>query len=199
MACQACYGDARCTGWRSLDNRTAELFNETLLRNTSVPPGKTCVGAFRHHERHGGSGTNWFGIADLGGCTKKDGCSNLWYSTTEQAQCKGSAPLGTGGCSWRLVETRKYANATCVDSKADSAVEKHGSRCFDKCPQPLNHTTDCYLDCYRNTLMGDASQNITAIKPEAIIEPWKKALAEDDPDAGGCPPVKPSPGAALDR
>ena len=101
------------------------------------------------------------------------------------------APLGTNGCTWRLLETRKYVNATCVDLKADLAVEIHGKRCFDRCPQPLNRNTDCYLDCYRNTLMGDPYQNLTAIEPEKMIVPWKRAFEKDDPSEGGCPPIRP--------
>ena len=118
----------------------------------------------------------------------------MWYSTTKDGQCPEGAPLGTNGCSWRLVEEVKYANATCVDSKADEAIEAHGKTCFDKCPRPLNKATDCYLNCYRNTLMGDAAQNLTAVDAQAVIAPWKNAFAEDDPSKGGCPPVKPHVG-----
>lgn len=183
MGCQACYADDRCTGWRSLDNRTVELF-DTPLQNISA---KGCVGARRHHSRFGGS--NWFGIVSLGGCESPNGCSNVWYSTTSASQCPPGKPLGTNGCSWRLVETTKYANATCVDAKADAAIEKHGAVCFDDCPVPLNKTTDCYLDCYRNTLMGDASQNLSAVPSEAVVDPWVRAFRED-PANGGCPPLK---------
>lgn len=90
-----------------------------------------------------------------------------------------------------MIETKKYVNATCVDAYADAAVESHGKSCFDKCPHPLNKATDCYLDCYRNTLMGDASQNLTALEPAKMIEPWEHAFVEDDPKNGGCPPIKP--------
>lgn len=194
-ACQVCYADAQCTGWRSLDNRTAELF-QTPLRNVSTPAGAaSCVGARRYHSRWG-SGSSWYGLAALGGCTTH-GCENVWYSTTAEGQCAPGAPLGTDGCSWRLVQEVKYANATCVDDKADAAVEAHGQKCFDTCPRPLNKNTDCYLDCYRNTLMGDASQNLTAVDPAAMVAPWKHAFAEDDPAKGGCPPVKPTGSATT--
>lgn len=191
MACQACYADAKCNGWRSLDNRTVELFN-TRIRNTSLPAGKTCVGAFRHRSRWGGS--NWFGITQLGGCVEGKGCSNVWYSTTKDAQCPEGKPLGTNGCSWRLVATVGYKNASCIDSWADRAVESHGRRCFQKCPHPLDKNTNCYLDCYRNTLMGDASQNLTRMPPASFLKPWKHAMQEDDPAKGGCPKIKPITG-----
>jgi hypothetical protein len=189
MACQECYADKQCAGWRSLDNRTVELFSG-YVRGTNTPG---CVGGAKYHSSHGG-GSNWYGLANLGGCKKGEGCANVWYSTTDGGQCAPGKPLGTDGCSWRLVETIKYANATCVDNFADAAIEAHGKACFDKCPQPLNKNTDCYLNCYRNTLTGDAAQNLSAVDPASIIAPWKKAFATDDPAKGGCKPVKPTVG-----
>jgi hypothetical protein len=189
MGCQTCEADQACTGWRSLDNRTVELFDTKLTETQDAG----CAAAYKEASHHHGGGPSWYGLSNLGGCTA-DGCTNVWYSTTEAGQCADGAPLGTDGCSWRLVEERKYANATCVDNKADKAVEVHGKPCFDKCPQPLNKNTDCYLNCYRNTLMGDAAQNLTAVEPALIIAPWKNAFATDDPAKGGCPPVKPSVG-----
>ena len=88
----------------------------------------------------------------------------------------------------------QYANATCVDANADAAVVAHGAKCFAKCPQPVDKNTDCWLDCYRNTLMGDPAQNLTAVDPAAIIEPWERAFRENDPAKGGCPHVKPTVG-----
>ena len=186
MACKRCHADDHCSGWVSHDNITAQLFSGA----TKSVSAAGCVGGKRFHnpwEKFGGS---WFGIANLG-----DGhSSNIWYSTPDEGECKNGAPLGTDGCTWRLIEEKKYANATCVDEKADAAVELHGKTCFDQCPHPLNRNTDCYLDCYRNTLMGDASQNITRVPPDAMITPWVAAFASDDPAAGGCPPVTPTVG-----
>ena len=191
MGCQACFDDPSCTGWRSLDNVTVELFH-TPLRNVSAPGGaSSCVGGARHRSHYGGS--NWYGLVRMGGCGEH-GCTNIWYSTPETAECAPGAPLGTDGCAWRLIETKQYVNATCVDKQADAAVEVHGKRCFDTCPQPLNRATDCYLDCYRNTLMGDAAQNLSAVDPDAMIAGWKTAFSENDPAKGGCPPVKPTVG-----
>jgi hypothetical protein len=188
LACQKCEMDAQCTGWSSVDNVTAQLFTgATKVANT---PG--CVGAKKstHHHHHHGGGPSWYGVANLG-----DGySSNIWYSTPAEGQCAEGEPLGTNGCTWRLVSTLKYANATCVDEKADAAVEAHGKVCFDTCPKPLDRNTDCYLDCYRNTLMGDASQNLTRVPTEKIVQPWVNAFTSSDPKQGGCPHVKPSSG-----
>ena len=179
-----------------MDNRTVALF-DTPLRNTSTPAGATCAGASKVHSKYGPSGANWYGLAQLGGCEVGKGCTNTWFSTPADGECAAGAPLGTDGCSWRVVEVRKYANATCVDSRADAAVVAHGKKCFDKCPQPLNKNTDCWLDCYRNTLMGDPAQNLSAVDPQQIIAPWKLAFAEDDPAKGGCPHVTPTTGPMV--
>jgi hypothetical protein len=92
---------------------------------------------------------------------------------------------------------RRYANASCVDANADAAVEAHGKACFDACPHPLDRATDCYLDCYRNTLMGDASYNMTRVPTEAIVAPWVNAFKEDVPAKGGCPYEAPTSGDAA--
>ena len=67
------------------------------------------------------------------------------------------------------------------------AVEVVGKACFNLCKQPLNRTSDCYLSCYKNTLLGDAYYNFTAMTKEAILEPWEGGFKE-----GGCPVVQPA-------
>ena len=117
MACQACYDDKACTGWRTLDNVTAQLF-DTPLRNASTPAGATCAGAAKITDTgYGPPGANWYGLANLGGCEPGKGCSNTWFSTPTEGQCAPGAPLGTDGCSWRLVETLKV-RAACPSAPA---------------------------------------------------------------------------------
>ena len=55
--------------------------------------------------------------------------------------------------------------------------------------QPLDRLSDCYLDCYRNTLLGDAAYNITKMSDEQIVGPWKRGFANE----GACPEVVPLP------
>lgn len=88
------------------------------------------------------------------------------------------------------METLPYKNSTCVNVKADAAVEEHGKTCFNSCPHPLDRNTDCYLDCYRNTLLGDASMNISKPPPSLLVDPWRAALEKPESE-GGCPEVKP--------
>ena len=78
IACQTCYVDKECTGWISYDNITAHL----LAGNISNITKQKCVGAVR--DKHSWSGGQWFGIANLGGCTKDSGCQNVWYVLEEE-------------------------------------------------------------------------------------------------------------------
>ena len=90
-------------------------------------------------------------------------CDGAGYSTPISAECKNGAPLGADGCAWRVL-TATYRNASCVDGRVDSAVEAYNTACFGHCAQPLNRTSDCYLNCYKNALLGDASLNLTAMR-----------------------------------
>lgn len=170
-ACDACTLDTRCNGWRTNDNRTA-----TLLSGRVRPSrGEACIGGVKYVSSWGGS--SWGQAGDLGGS---------WYSTPLTAECAAGQPLGAGGCSWRVVEAT-YRNASCVDSLVDRAVERRGAVCLGACKQPLNRTGDCYLDCYKNTLLGDAVYNLSAMGREEIVAPWEGGFAP-----GGCPAVQPS-------
>ena len=102
-------------------------------------------------------------------------------------ECAKGAALGTAGCTWRVLSA-SYHNASCIDRRVDAAIEAHGARCFRRCDPPLDRTADCYLDCYRNTLLGDASQNLTAMARNAIVTPWEEGFV-----SGVCPLVVPKP------
>ena len=172
IACDACSADSACTGWRTDDNKTA-----TLLTGHISASSDDCIGGKKHYSHHGGAGTNWGSAGDLGG---------FWYSTPITAECKHGAPLGTDGCAWRVVE-ETYRNASCVDGLVDAAVEAYGAACFATCTQPLNRTATDYLNCYKNTLLGDAAFNLTAMPQKQIVEKWSAGFGD-----GGCPVVQPA-------
>lgn len=175
LACEACSKDDKCQGWATLDNETATLFEGHLW---PFPRGG-CVGGLKHHDKwHGGS---WGNAGNVGG---------YWYSTPVTAECKPGEPVGTNGCSWRVLSA-VYKNASCIDKLVDSAVEKYGKVCFDMCAQPLNSTSTCYLYCYRDTLLGYPGLNISKMPKEEIIGPWEHGFVESDPSKGGCPEVTP--------
>ncbi|CAJ1409946.1 unnamed protein product [Effrenium voratum] len=152
--------------WWMRDNFTAELFTGNL---TEVP-GECSSGKLGPWTRRAG----WFGVGDLGG---------LWYSTPSAGECAKQQALGTKGCTWKEV-TSVYKNATCIDSAVDRLVELYGKRCFGTCGLPLNRTSDCYLDCYRDVLMGSAASNLTKIPSQRLVLAWEKA-------AETCPKVTP--------
>jgi hypothetical protein len=81
-------------------------------------------------------------------------------STPKEGECTGTARIGDGsGCTWRLLDAEKYADADCVNAKVDAAVEKFNPDCFDACPGgPANHTSDCYLGCYGSAINGVANE-----------------------------------------
>ena len=132
-ACDACYADQKCTGWSTADNRTATLYRGKLQNHLF----KKCISAAREHSKHDSGSRSWWGI------TAGDG---HWFSTPQRGQCPEGAPLGTGGCTWRMVETVKYANASCIDGKIDQYVETRGAPCFARCAKPLNRTSECYMN-----------------------------------------------------
>mmetsp|Transcript_19042 Transcript_19042/g.56824 ORF Transcript_19042/g.56824 Transcript_19042/m.56824 type:complete len:254 (+) Transcript_19042:686-1447(+) len=170
MACDACTADSRCSGWRTVDNVTATLYTGRLRQSD-----ERCIGGEKWVSPWGSS---WGSAGDLGG---------FWFSTPQQGMCADGAPLGTGGCTWRVVEAT-YRNASCVDKRVDAAIEDYGSRCFETCAKPLNRTGDCYLACYKNALLGDASYNLSAVPHAQLISHWEAGFEE-----GGCPAVTPAP------
>jgi len=170
-ACDLCSSDQKCTGWRTTDNITVTLFTGHLSKSTDA-----CIGGEKWIDPHGGG--SWGSAGMFGG---------YWYSTTVTAECAPGMPLGTNGCSWRVVDST-YRNASCVDGLVDTAVEEHGEVCFSQCAQPLDRVGACYLQCYKNTLLGDAGYNITNMRQAEVIGPWTQGFTD-----GGCPVAVPLP------
>lgn len=168
LACDECGIDKACAGW-STDGGTTV----TLLSGDVKGQGTGCDGGIKYINKYGGSG--W--PINVGG---------YWYSTPQAGECV-DVPLGTNGCTWRTVSS-SYKNASCVDKLIDDAVEVHGKTCFDTCPQPLDRTGDCYLNCYRDAVIGDPAYNIAKMSADSIVGPWEKGFEE-----GGCPEITPLP------
>merc|ERR1719272_2166293 len=146
------------------------------LKYHRAAPGDPCIASYKEHH-HGGGGYISGGV--LGG---------YWYSTPALGECKGDARPGDGsGCTWRTVAAEKYANASCVDSKVDLAVEKYNSVCFNACPGgAANSTSNCYLKCYDQAINGGGSLALKKMPVKQVTGPWVTALESDDPSLGGC-------------
>lgn len=121
-------------------------------------------------------------IAALGG---------IWYSTTREGNCANPS----AGCAWRVVENVKTINASCANEKVHALVQDRGRQCFDQCDQPRNTTSDCWILCFFQTVLGRDPLHLAKLtgavpmtRPE-IEEAWIAAFESDDPTNGGCPRV----------
>ena len=117
------------------------------------------------------------------------GMSGLWYSTPIEGECRAGAPIGTSGCTWRLVRTQKYLSTRCMLSHIDAAVKAWASQCFRRCSPP--HERSCFVACYMAVLAGDAKQNISRLPASNYVKLWESAFERDDAPSGGCPPMTP--------
>merc|ERR1719424_1400208 len=139
---------------------------------------------------HGGGGwpfgnSRWFEYILKLGCFM-DG---TWYSTQGAGMCKDNDPREA--CWWRLVETKRTVNQTCVDKAVVNAVKKRRPSCWEACPGTTgtNITQPCYLDCLFTTILGNATQHVAPMKAAEVAAAFTSAFAPEE--QGGCPTVKP--------
>ena len=107
----------------------------------------------------------------------------VWYSHPANGECRGLHYVGDGsGCTWREVAMKRAINATCMYDRLDTNVEQHDPSCFSQCPQPLNHTSTCYEECYSHAIRG--------MNKSVLVRPWILAFESEDSAVGGCSVVK---------
>ena len=119
-----------------------------------------------------------------------------WYSIPALGKCPASAPLGAGGCSWRLLERPLAFNASCVHGRLRAAVEAFGGGGFAaRCSvaERRDVGSDCYTEALFDTILGNGTGR-PAMPLARLVSVWQSAFA-----AGGCPPepAPPQPTAAL--
>lgn len=120
------------------------------------------------------------------------GChlNGTWYSTREEGECKpGATPASDPNCFWKVKQEGRTVNASCVDGNVIAVVEKVRPDCFKACPQPTNQTSSCYLRCFFNTMVGNASAKLEAMPAADILRPFTNSFSSSDPATGGCPSV----------
>jgi hypothetical protein len=50
------------------------------------------------------------------------------------------------------METTRAINASCMYETFDAKIESYNPKCFSKCVKPYNITSDCYLECFAETI-----------------------------------------------
>ena len=76
----------------------------------------------------------------------------------------------------------------------EAAVAAASSGCFERCDQPTNRSSACWVDCYFRTLLGNSSAHSLASPTDgmAVTEVralWEAPFASNDPTKGGGPPI----------
>ena len=180
---------------------------------TSDPTGKTwdC----QPNEAEFGAG----GIIDVGvGCRGTSSCDKYqflkwrlaaaqtlggnWYSSQPYGDCD-NALTANSSCYWRVVETLKIKNASCVNDKVTSLIEEAGEPCFHGCASAAgggkkNVTSDCYITCFFNTFLGNGTTAGPGVAVAQIMNTYNTAFASEEVDKGGCPLLPPyTPPAQL--
>jgi hypothetical protein len=95
----------------------------------------------------------------------------LWYSALQEGE----------GKYWRLAETVKKVNASCMSVHWSQRLEKNAVGCFKGCPQPTNSSSMCYIECFFEGLLGPDGGRMTpavgGLTGEEIIGLWLDAFA----------------------
>jgi len=129
---------------------------EQHCNHSAFPKGIPWFGRVRVHERYPSQPNAGSCPSDLKSCpwtTWKYQTSKLvgglWYSTPKNGNCDD--PYAEY-CTWRLVDTVKTADATCVNTWLHKAVETRGSHCFEGCGTISKSKPPrgfCLLDLFR--------------------------------------------------
>jgi hypothetical protein len=119
-----------------------------------------------------------------------------WYSSREEGDC-GASPVGTGGCTWRLVAVEKIVTLACHNLVYFGAVQAASPACFSGCgADATNSSAPCWVDCFYQTVLGAAAGTpggaVGGMPLPTLAAAWALPFASSDPSKGGCPAVKPA-------
>lgn len=122
----------------------------------------------------------------------------LWYSTAKEGDCSNPS----SSCAWKVLLKEKTVNATCANNNVHAAVEDQGKACFSQCSQPTNTTSDCWILCFVETVLGRDPLNMsrivgTPMTASQLTGPWLKAFESEDPAQGGCANLPPAPSSII--
>jgi hypothetical protein len=82
-------------------------------------------------------------------------------------------------------------NASCVNARVVGAVRARRPACWQACPvgQGHNQSSACWLDCFFDTVLGNASSGLRPMHKTELVAPFLQAFASKDPSNGGCAPA----------
>jgi hypothetical protein len=108
-----------------------------------------------------------------------------WYSTQKDGEC---GPGGKGpDCWWRVAETKRTVNQSCVDGRVAGAVKKtRGNGCWDECPGAgaTNSTSDCWIRCLFDTMLKGGGGGAGSMQPMTTEEIARPFVIRHPPFAG---------------
>lgn len=133
------------------------------------------------HSLHDQHHSKWFNYISGLACL----LDGTWYSTEAKGECSGNKM--DDHCWWRLAETHRTVNASCVDDHMVASVQKHRPQCWEACPQPSNRSSACYLECLFDTMIGNETKGIPALSKQQVTAPFVQAFKTEE--EGGCPVV----------
>ena len=97
----------------------------------------------------------------------------FWFSTQTVGHCNASSETeteeaGAEQCTWRVAEVKNVVRSDCVNGQIVKAVVKRNSSCFNALPQPDNRTTDGWIECFFNSLLGNHTTDQPSIAGSAL-------------------------------
>lgn len=101
----------------------------------------------------------------------------VWQSFPHGGECLDGHYVGDGsGCTYRVVNISKAIKASCLYHNFDTIIQSYNPKCFNKCDQPHNVSSTCWLQCFSDTIDHSTVDEIT--------KPWGYSFD------GACPLVK---------
>lgn len=108
-----------------------------------------------------------------------------WYSLAQEGE----------GVYWRNPSIIKTISADCQARYLTHVVQKRGEPCFNRCPQPENQTSLCWIECFFDVTLGQGANQSTRLSggmtADEIADAWSRGFEPESVD-GGCPPLSPN-------
>eukprot|EP01062_Namystynia_karyoxenos_P030191 TRINITY_DN22572_c0_g1_i1.p1 TRINITY_DN22572_c0_g1~~TRINITY_DN22572_c0_g1_i1.p1 ORF type:complete len:550 (+),score=168.64 TRINITY_DN22572_c0_g1_i1:79-1650(+) len=167
-ACRICAFDAAAEGPMRAAHCNASLVNEACGVN--------------------GGGGGW-GIGPWSDILTQFSCkmNGTWYSNQAAGRCNTTDP--GEDCWWRVAETLSTKNQSCVDGRLVEVVRANDPGCMPGCPQPMNITTECVINCLFQVINGNATLGYPGLAPALLSKTFSGAFAPEK--RGGCPEIYP--------